>query len=101
MMDSVALGTLVERPDPLDLPQVHRTGEETEMPIKHSDHKYPPWKDREVDEHGMPLPMQPKDLGHDGKWKVAPATQEELDKAMGDINVASNEQVMASASRPE
>jgi len=40
---------------------------DSEMEIKHSDHKYPPWQSRDVDEHGMPLPLQPKDLGHDGK----------------------------------
>jgi len=90
MMDSVTLGNLIERQDQPDLPVVN-SSVDSEMEIKHSDHKYPPWQSRDVDEHGMPLPLQPKDLGPDGKWKVKPATKEELDKAMKDINVASNE----------
>ena len=41
----------------------------------------------------MPLPIQPENLGPEGKWRGKPATPEELDKAMIDTNVADNEQL--------
>ncbi|EGB04300.1 hypothetical protein AURANDRAFT_67346 [Aureococcus anophagefferens] len=51
---------------------------------------WPPWKNADRDERGLPLPDQPRDLGVDDKWRVKPATDQELIDTMKRIGVTDN-----------
>ncbi|EGB02240.1 hypothetical protein AURANDRAFT_69065, partial [Aureococcus anophagefferens] len=51
---------------------------------------WPPWKNADRDERGLPLPDQPKDLGVDDQWRVKPATDQELIDTMKRIGVTDN-----------
>ena len=76
MMDSVAAGGLMPSVDRDQEDQGVIDNVEVTMDICHQD-KYPPWEGQEVDERGLPLPMQPKDQGFEGKWHVNKATDKE------------------------
>jgi len=90
MMDSIAQGTLIDRPDFEDKGDVYRVQDE-ELEIKHTDKKYPPWIDQPKDPRGLPLPKQPADLGPDNKWKVEMPTDVELQETLQTIGVTNND----------
>ena len=73
MMDSVATGGLIPTVDHQEEEVINNTAE-TEMSVSKQDVKWPPWKDAPRDARGLPLPLQPEDLGPEDKWKVIPVT---------------------------
>ena len=91
MMDSVAAGGLMPSTDSNQKDQGAINNIEGTMDICHQDKKYPPWKGQEVDERGLPLPMQPKDQGFEGKWHVSKVTYKELEATLAQIGVTNNE----------
>ena len=91
MMDSVAAGGLMPSTDSNQKDRGAINNIEGTMDVCHQDKKYPPWKGQEVDERGLPLPMQPKDQGFEGKWHVNKATDKELEETLAQIGVTGNE----------
>jgi transposase InsO family protein len=92
LLDSVTSGTLWSlAEEPKAGAVANATGADSEE--SKTEITYPPWRDAERDSRGLPLPMQPDDLGPDGKWRVKPATDEEIEATMKQINILENPEV--------